>query len=70
MKRAFGLLEEILFSPKFEKEHTLNAFKAYNNEATEGLIDNPMNECIGEAAAQLTRKAAILNNYQRVPLVL
>lgn len=53
-------------APRFEKEHTLNAFRAFNNEATEGLIDNPMNECLGEAAAQLTRRGAVSNSYQRV----
>jgi Zn-dependent M16 (insulinase) family peptidase len=36
--KAFSLLEEMISTPKFEKEHTLNAFKAFTNEATEGLI--------------------------------
>jgi hypothetical protein len=64
--RAFELLGEIVLGPKFEKDHTLNAFRAFNNEATEGLVENPMNECLNEAAAQLHRTGALLNSYQRV----
>ncbi len=37
-RKAFELLGEIVLGPKFEKDHTLNAFRAFNNEATEGLV--------------------------------
>lgn len=46
VQTAFQLLQEIIVSPLFETEHTLNSFKAFANESIESMIQNPMEECL------------------------
>jgi hypothetical protein len=67
---AFEVLEEIILAPVFDKDHTTNTFKAFSNETVEGLIQNPMEECISEAASCISQAASRINSYKQVKYIL
>lgn len=66
MQTAFELVREMVTSAVFKEDHTLNSFKAFSNESIESLIQNPMEECLAEAASGLTETATLFNSYQQV----
>lgn len=66
---AFQLLSEMIVSPLFESEHTLNSFKAFANESIESMVQNPMEECLSEAGSCLSEAASRFNSYQQVPML-
>ena len=67
LNEAFSLIEQMILSPKFEKDHTLNVYKGFANEWVETLVQSPMQECLNEAGSYLTTAGYINNSYQRVP---
>lgn len=56
----------MLMSPTLDQTHTLKAFRAFANESVEGLVQNPMGECLSEAASSLSLAASQHNAYQQV----